>query len=297
MSDPAPVTLLEQPIALVQFYVSLFQACASTVLAILVAMLSKHVQTSLADARIESDKRQNAVKLCETLYNRDFLKEVSAVVWEIFVKWRYWKGLKGDEYRVQVVSGFVNYLSHYKDFNTPESFLDQTGHNLVRFPDHYHPLDYVKDGQAPRYSQRVLSEHQALTAWVEHWGNVNTMIEMGLVDEVTVRKLFKDWYQFWIDLAIEMRHVVKLARDEWVIGKSPEVAQLEPEAQWIVELGNLEMRLYRHPEDRRLTTNPSEYQLLPWYEARRRSRQEEAGRILKELVKLEPGLVGRSAAR
>lgn len=227
-------------------------------------------------ARRESEQRLNAVRLLDTVYSLQFYKEVAAPVWEIFVKWRHWKGEQGKEYRLSVVTGFVSFSDHYRDFERPEE-LPMPGHNIIRFGDHYHPCDYSPGSARPGYVQTVLSEHQALTFWLEFWGNVNTMIGKELADADTVSDLLGDWYQYWIDFMVELRWIVRtLHARKLAAADTQATAFPEPEPRWAREIDELERVFYCRKGDAGAAQ----------YAAQKQRCEERASAILAELLPL-----------
>jgi hypothetical protein len=191
--------------------------------------------------RKAAERRKNTVQLIDRFQNLQFYKEVSAPVWEIFVKWRHWKGPDGTQYRFSVVTGFVHYQQ--LDFQS-EAERSPFGHNFVRFVDHYHPADYVppklRSRREPAYIQSVLSEHQALTCWLEYWGNVHTMIDAELVDEEILRRALSDWYGYWLELVAELRFIVETLYHEKRSSNASIDSIHEPLPNWIEETKAIE---------------------------------------------------------
>lgn len=187
------------------------------------------------------ERRSNTVHLIDKFQNLQFYKEVSAPVWEIFVKWRHWKGKEGNQYRFSVVSGQI----HFQQLNFESPHARQNfGHNFVRFTDHFHPADYVppklRGNRQPEYVQSVLSEHQALTCWLEFWGNVSTMVEAELIDVVLLRRSLSDWYTYWLELVVELRYIVEALNEQKLNTSSLPDSIIEPVPNWIAETKALE---------------------------------------------------------
>jgi len=199
-----------------------------------------------SEEKKESERRANAIALVERIHSLQFYKEVSAPAWEVIVKWRHWTGPRGDEYRFSVVSGHINYQQI--DFEDPDK-RSQLGHNFVRFHHHFHPADYPDHetgGEASvGYVQSTLSEHQALSYWLEYWGNVHTMIEARLVDEDLVRRSLADWYGYWAELVIELRWIVERLYEEKLNSKRRPDDIGEQLPNWIRETRALEESFYR----------------------------------------------------
>jgi hypothetical protein len=195
-----------------------------------------------------AERRQNAVKLLDTVQSTHFYIAISAPVWEVVIKWKYWRNTnekpstEGDDYKWQVVSGFVQFSDKYKSGIQDPSTFEQKGHNVIRFGDHFHPPDFKAGDHRPAYVQSVLSEHQALTTWLEYWGNVATMIKLDLVDRITARALLADWYFYWLEFAFVFRHVVN---DLHTLSISNSNGQITwPKPHWIEELEYLEGVFY-----------------------------------------------------
>jgi hypothetical protein len=66
---------------------------------------AREMQEATETARRQSEQRLNAVRLLDTVYSLQFHKEVAAPVWEIFVKWRHWRGEQGNLYRLDASRG------------------------------------------------------------------------------------------------------------------------------------------------------------------------------------------------
>ena len=239
---------------------------------------ARKAQEAADRARRESEQRLNAVRLLDTVYSLQFYKEVAAPVWEVFVKWRHWKGEQGNQYRMSVVTGFVSFSDHYRDFEKPEE-LPMPGHNIIRFGDHYHPSDYSPGQARSGYVQTVLSEHQALTCWLEFWGNVNTMISKELADADTVSDLLADWYQYWIDFMVELRWIVRtLHARKQTTPDGPATVFPEPEPRWAREIESLERVFYCRSKDGGAAH----------YAVQKHKCEERASAILNELLPLLP---------
>ena len=58
-----------------------------------------------------SDQSKQNVQLIEQFLSSDFLKNIWSVVWEIDLKWFYLPTEKRDEYRREVVCGWVGFLN------------------------------------------------------------------------------------------------------------------------------------------------------------------------------------------
>ena len=246
---------------------------------------ARKAQVAADKSRRESEQRLNAVRLLDTVYSLQFYKEVAAPVWEVFVKWRHWRGEQGIQYRLSVVTGFVSFSNHYRDFERPDE-LPSAGHNLIRFGDHYHPSDYQAGQARPGYVQTVLSEHQALTCWLEFWGNVNTMIGKDLADADTVSDLLSDWYQYWIDFMVELRWIVRtLHAQKLASADGPPTAFPEPEPRWAREIEALEQVFYCRAQDR---------SAAHYAEVKKRC-EERAATILAELLQLLQKPAGSAA--
>jgi hypothetical protein len=124
------------------------------------------------------------------------------------------------------------------------------GHQVIRFGDHFHPGDYPSGEFRPGYVQAVLSEHEALTYWLEFWGNVNTMITKELVDADTVSDLLSDWYQYWIDFMVELRWMIKaLHSRKGAAHGQPRMSFPEPIPRWAREIEALEQVFYGRSKD------------------------------------------------
>jgi hypothetical protein len=198
-----------------------------------VAQLSSSIATTLDAARKEADKRANAVRMSEKILSIEFYRDISAVVWEVYVKWMHWKGDNATAYKANVVSGFISYTNKYDNFSPG---ADQSNHNLIRFHNHFHPptgdsLDPLKG-----FIQERLSEHQALTLWLEFWGNLHTMLVLDLIDGLAARQLLADWYEYFLPLMIELREVIRALEQLRYPG--------EPEPNWLKETELLEQFFY-----------------------------------------------------
>jgi hypothetical protein len=219
---------------------------AALYVAILAAWISWWIPSRIDSARNKSDKRQNAMRIADTLNSVGFYKDVTAVVWEVCVKWLNWKGKDGDHYRYAVTSAWVAHPNKYVNIS-PES--DQSGHNVIRFPDHFHPHDYGINTE--KFVQTSLPEHQALTVWLEYWGNVSNMITLDLADREAIRTLCADWYNYWLMFNMQLRFVVKEVHSALEQNKSVK----EPLPHWVTEMEKLELIFYF--KNKRLD---------PWYE-------------------------------
>ncbi|CAN5912583.1 hypothetical protein BH23PLA1_BH23PLA1_43270 [soil metagenome] len=210
---------------------------------IYIAFAIRQLEETTEEARRQSEQRQNAVKLVDTIQSIQYYKEVAAPVWEIAVKWRWWVGVRGDSYRLAVVSGYTGHLNKYSEFEFPEK-IPLHNHNLIRFGDHFHPSDYNATGHQDGYIQSVLSEHQSLSCWLEFWGNVNVMISEGLVDKSTATNLLSDWYFYWADFMIELRMVVAKIYDSEKRDNNSTIPYPKIRPRWIDELDKLKDIFY-----------------------------------------------------
>jgi len=205
-------------------------AIATIIITIVVARVKVNLAKDIEQSRVRSDARQHVFRVSRELMSVHYYTQVTAPVWEVYIKWKYWTGADGDQYRVSVVTGFLDYHEKYHDFRSADQ-LDRSGHNIIRFGDHYHPSDYI---------QSTLSEHQALTKWLEDWGHVGAMIQCGSMDKELARRIFKDWYQYWVGLMIELRACVSKAYEDKYKSRSEWDLEVEPRPQWIDELSMLE---------------------------------------------------------
>jgi ABC-type thiamine transport system ATPase subunit len=145
-------------------------------------------------------------------------------------------------YHEAVILGFIGFIGFSEKYEGKlRQGVDQARHSLIRFGDHFRPPDYRRlvtgsqDTSPNGYVQTVLSEHDALTYWLEWWGNVATMIEQQLVNEKTVRALFADWYDYMSDLMIELRFAVAGVREKKA---GPKESESKP--RWIAKLDALD---------------------------------------------------------
>lgn len=186
-------------------------------------------QKAAAELKLEEQKKaaertRATVEISRILYDRSFYININAPAWEIAVKWLYWEGPEGNEYRYKVCGGMFLYDT-YSNFHTAEEANAHPHQNLIRFGSHFLPYDHMKENDVAKsmYIGIIdqLSEHQVLAIWVQFWCNLDVLLEEELVDRSLVRKLFKDWYSSWLQFMLQLRSVGDiLAKTRNIDGRS-----------------------------------------------------------------------------
>lgn len=173
---------------------------AATLVIALIATI--YLPRRLDDQRARAERTKLTVELAQKMYNSEFMVQVTAPAWEAAVKWLYWEGADGDEYRYQVCQGF--FLYEYPHFGSPEDANRAQGQNVIRFHPHFYPYDRAAQGASANIIEH-LSEHQALGIWLQFWCSLQTLIANDLVDAELARKLFTEWYRSWLRFMLELR--------------------------------------------------------------------------------------------
>jgi hypothetical protein len=176
---------------------------ANLVVLVVAAYASSLLPKAFEEKRLRADRIKTTLDISRILYDREFYLYVSAPTWEIAVKWLYWEGQDGDEYR-RVVSGtkFL-YEETSKKFKLPVEVNSRPYQNLIRFEPHTMPYGYTES--ATTISE--LSEHQVFNIWIQFWCRLQALLEEELVDEHLVRRLFADLYRAWLNFMLELPFV------------------------------------------------------------------------------------------
>jgi hypothetical protein len=220
-----------------QLSVSRTQLLVIPIIAIFAGIL---IPSILNRGRKALERRHNAVHLADQFLSVGFYRDVIVPVLQVYAKWMFLEPeWERQRYHEAVILGFIGFSEKYE--GKLRQGVDQARHSLIRFGDHFRPPDYRRlatgsqDTSPNGYVQTVLSEHDALTYWLEWWGNVATMIEQQLVNEKTVRALFADWYDYMSDLMIELRFAVAGVREKKA---GPKESESKP--RWIAKLDALD---------------------------------------------------------
>ena len=127
-----------------------------------------------------SDQSKQNVQLIEQFLSSDFPKNIWSVVWEIDLKWFYLPTEKRDEYRHEVVCGWVGFLNgSSNDILSHEVAKDRINID--------HHLDEVK--------KEYLTEHQALSVYIGFWIKLYTYYETGEISKKSL-KMWKGYYDY-----------------------------------------------------------------------------------------------------
>lgn len=165
-----------------------------------------------------SDQAKQNIQLIEQFSSPDFFKNVRSIVWEIDVKWFNPPDEKRKAYRKEVVLGWVGYLNG--------SSNDILNHEVAKDRieiDHH--LDEVK--------MDYLTEHQALSVYIDFWIKLYTYYETKEISKKALR-IWKQYYEY-------NRRFLKDLRRE-ILRTS--VSMQNPEKpQWIVVTEKLEKTL------------------------------------------------------
>jgi hypothetical protein len=154
--------------------------------------------------RAAAERKRQTIELSHKLFDKDFYTYVSAPAWEIAVKWLYWTGVEGDEYRRQVCGGM--FLYSYPEFSKPSEANSAPYQNLIRFRHHFLPYDAkLADEDVRSDVITQLSEHQVLTVWIQFWIHLHALIKAELVDLELCQSLFREWYGSWLKFMIQFR--------------------------------------------------------------------------------------------
>lgn len=156
------------------------------------------------DQRTRAERKRQTIELSHKLFDKDFYIYISAPAWELAVKWLYWTGEQGHEYRRQVCGGM--FLYSYPTFKTPNEANKAQYQNMIRFRHHFLPYDAAPNGyvQQPDLITQ-LSEHQVLGIWLQFWTHLHILLQAELVDEDLCRTLFREWYGSWLKFMIQFR--------------------------------------------------------------------------------------------
>ena len=156
------------------------------------------------EQRAIAERKRQTIELSHKLFDKEFYTFISAPAWELAVKWLYWSGEKGDEYRRQVCGGF--FLYSYPEFQEPTEANEAQYQSLIRFHHHFLPYDAnPKDYTNKSDLINQLSEHQVLTIWLQFWIHLHALLQAELVDEDLCRTLFREWYGSWLKFMIQFR--------------------------------------------------------------------------------------------
>lgn len=179
------------------FLTSLFQVIIS-ITTVAAALFATFVISRQIDERKDKDERNMAaIRLSEMMYDKDFYVSVVGPSWEVVTKWLHWEGKDGDDYRLQVVSEFVD-VDPLRKFTTPEEAAARRFHNVTRFVPHYTPYPATQ-------AFTELSEHMALNTWLKFWAHVDFLLQEELVTQQAMRELFQGWYRNWYRFMYEYR--------------------------------------------------------------------------------------------
>jgi len=200
---------------------------ASLVVLVVAAYASSLLPKAFEEKRLRADRIKTTLDISRILYDREFYLYVSAPTWGIAVKWLYWNGQDGDEYR-RVVSGtkFL-YEETSRKFKLPVEVNSRPYQNLIRFEPHTMPYGYTE----PATTISELSEHQVLNIWIQFWCRLQALLEEELVDEHLVRRLFADLYRAWLNFMLELRFVGE---------------ELEKEISWFSQIEEIEKVLFQN---------------------------------------------------
>jgi hypothetical protein len=201
--------------------------------------------TILLPKRIETDRQraertQTTIALSRLLYDRGFYADIVAPAWEIAVKWQYWTGQQGVEYRQQVAGPAFLSLGEnekYKEFSNKDYANAKRYQNLIRFHPHLLPYDWPWPGQ----SFHQLSEHMVLVVWIRFWCQLQILAQQKLIDNDTVRKLFSEFYSWWCPFFREYRYVGRFLLEK----VQPPAPEKQLELDILLQLENLEEILYK----------------------------------------------------
>lgn len=127
-----------------------------------------------------SDQSKQNVQLIEQFLSSDFLKNIWSVVWEIDLKWFYLPTEKRDEYRREVVCGWVGFLNGSSNY----ILSHEVAKDRINIDHH---LDEVK--------KEYLTEHQALSVYIGFWIKLYTYYETGEISKKSL-KMWKGYYDY-----------------------------------------------------------------------------------------------------
>lgn len=162
-----------------------------------------------------SDQSKQNVQLIEQFLSSDFLKNIWSVVWEIDLKWFYLPTEKREEYRQEVVCGWVGFLNgSSNDILSHEVAKDRIDIN--------HHLDEVK--------KEYLTEHQALSVYIGFWIKLYTYYETGEISKKSL-KMWKGYYDY------DRRFIQDLRRE---ILQTLASMQNYETPNWVIITGKLE---------------------------------------------------------
>lgn len=162
-----------------------------------------------------SDQSKQNVQLIERFLSSDFLKNIWSVVWEIDLKWFYLPTEKREEYRHEVVSGWVGFLNgSSNDILSHEVAKDRINID--------HHLDEVK--------KEYLTEHQALSVYIGFWIKLYTYYETGEISKKSL-KMWKGYYDY------DRRFIQDLRRE---ILQTLASMQNYETPNWVIITGKLE---------------------------------------------------------
>lgn len=196
---------------------------ATLVVVVVTAFTSSKLPVKFEESRLQADRIKTTVDISTILFDREFYIYVSAPAWEIVVKWLYWEGPDGDEYRRTVCGTKFLYKDAYEKFKLPEEVNRQPYQNLIRFERHNMPYGY-KEGTT---AISELSEHQVLYIWTQFWCRLQALLEEKLVDRSLVRSLFADWYESWLEFMLQLRFVGKELTKGEAVGWFSQIEEIE----------------------------------------------------------------------
>ena len=162
-----------------------------------------------------SDQSKQNVQLIEQFLSSDFLKNIWSVVWEIDLKWFYLPTEKRDEYRHEVVCGWVGFLNgSSNDILSHEVAKDRINID--------HHLDEV--------TKEYLTEQQALSVYIGFWIKLYTYYETGEISKKSL-KMWKGYYDY------DRRFIQDLRRE---ILQTLASMQNYETPNWVIITGKLE---------------------------------------------------------
>lgn len=206
---------------------------ATLLVLVVTALASSLLPVAFEESRSAADRIKATIDISRILYDREYYIYVSTPTWEIAVKWLYWEGPDGDEYRRAVSGTKFLHEGSYEAFTFPEDVNRQPYQNLIRFEPHTMPYGY--GGRTTAISE--LSEHEALNLWIQFWCRLQALLAHRLVDETLARTLFADWYRVWLGFMLQLRFVGQTI-EETIKG--------EAKISWFSQIAEIEKVLFRN---------------------------------------------------